>query len=727
MPLLWLSLAFLSGILMAGWSGLRWEAWCAGLALCLLLGWALLRLGRGWLRAIVRRHHELKFAPLLLLAAMCAGGLRYALAHLPPGPSDLAYYNGTGEMVLVGWVSGDPSRRESVTLLRVQVDAFFAGKVRMPLRGAVQVMLPSGITLEYGDRVWLTGKPVQPPESEEFSYRDFLAGQGVSSYLAYPRVTLNQGRGGVPFLRGLYALRQRGTQVLERLYPAPEAQLLQGILLGVDEGIPAEVVKNFQTTGIAHVVAISGFNMSILCTLFMGLFNRVLSRWWAALAAGLALGAYTLLVGGGPAVVRAAVMCSLALIAGQLGRAAGGVNALGLAAGVMCLIDPNLLWDAGFQLSFAATLGLLLYTGPLQSWFRRLADAWMPAGWGSRVAGPVGEYLLCTLAAQATTLPVIAWHFQRLSLSSLLANPLVLPAQPPLMILSGLSLLAGFVLEPLARLLAWTAWPFAAWTIGVASLLARLPLSELVLGSFGVRILLSGCILVLAAAALREKLGRLRPVLILLPLAGLAIFSARLAFSAPDGRYHLVIFDLPGGPALLVRDPHGAALLIGGTDSGITLEDRLGRWLPPSARLEALIVPAWAGQKGLPRLVERFRPVKILLCPDARGLRSGLESAARGSGIELAAIGAGRELDWGPFSLAVRDAPAGDCTLSLRYGGFSLFVPEPGSPADLVQTADGEWVLRGAGEEGERILAPPSGGWLHIQTDGERLWVESGR
>ena len=91
---------------------------------------------------------------------------------------------------------------------------------------------------------------------------------------------------------------------------------------------------------------------------------------------------------------------------------------------------PDSLWDVGFQLSFAATLGLILYAGPLQDGFQRLMSRWLGPSLAQRLAGIVGAYFLFTLAAQITTLPIMAYHFRQVSLLALVANPLVLPPQP---------------------------------------------------------------------------------------------------------------------------------------------------------------------------------------------------------------------------------------------------------------------------------------------------------
>ena len=107
-------------------------------------------------------------------------------------------------------------------------------------------------------------------------------------------------------------------------------------------------------------------------------------------------------------------------------------------------------------------LGLILYGDPFQSGFTAFLERHMPAERARKIAGPVGEYFLLTLAAQLMTLPVILYHFQRLSLSSLLANPLILPVQPLVMVLSGAAVIAGAISDPLAHLLVKTGLSWSA-------------------------------------------------------------------------------------------------------------------------------------------------------------------------------------------------------------------------------------------------------------------------
>jgi competence protein ComEC len=219
--------------------------------------------------------------------------------------------------------------------------------------------------------------------------------------------------------------------------------------------------------------------------LFSTVFSRLLGRWRGAAVAGVGIAAYTLLVGAEAAVVRAAIMGGLSVFARQIGRRQDGLNSLAIVAAAMALFNPNVLGDVGFQLSFMATLGLVLYADPLSQGFIRFASRRLPLTAAQRLAGPVGEYVLFTLAAQVTTLPIMIYHFRRLSLSSLLANPLILPAQPPVMILGGLAVILGLIYFPIGQLTAYLAWPFVVYTIRVVELVAHFTGGVLETGAVG--------------------------------------------------------------------------------------------------------------------------------------------------------------------------------------------------------------------------------------------------
>src|SRR3972149_198808 len=197
--------------------------------------------------------------------------------------------------------------------------------------------------------------------------------------------------------------------------------------------------------GTPHPVCfyICGYNFAILLALASVPAIRLFGRRRAVPILLLALLAYTMLVGASASVGRAAIMGALTLIATYLGRQTAALNSLFFAAILMTFLDPFTLGDIGFQLSFAATLGLMIYTRPIQNVVERGLMRLLSGDTAKKIVGVLGDAVLVTLAAQITTLPVLIVTFRQLSLLTLVVNALVLPAQAGVMVFGGLALLAG--------------------------------------------------------------------------------------------------------------------------------------------------------------------------------------------------------------------------------------------------------------------------------------------
>lgn len=253
--------------------------------------------------------------------------------------------------------------------------------------------------------------------------------------------------------------------VLEKTLPEPMSSLAAGILLGVKGQMPQAFYEQLVRTGTLHIVAASGFNVMIVASVLMMIMQRLFPR-GAAIVAGVAgIWLYVLLSGASASVVRAGVMGSLTLMAYYFGRASEARRILWVSAGIMLIFEPLMMVNVGFQLSVAATAGLL-YIG---SWIERLhsrrksSDPCVIVGkdpnlrvWIQRF---FANYLYPTLSATAATMPVILWHFGRVSLIAPLVNMLILPVVPLIMLLSAFVLLGGQVMAYVAYVPLWyTVW-----------------------------------------------------------------------------------------------------------------------------------------------------------------------------------------------------------------------------------------------------------------------------
>jgi len=553
----------------------------------------------------------------LLLAVLAGGGWRYtAIQQKPFTPNDIAYYNDQEKVSISGVVCSDPQHNERSIRFTLCVDQMERPEQRK-LKGKVLVVQRNG-EWKYGDRVTIYGIPQTPGENEEFSYKDYLAQRGIHSLMEYPYVKwIASGQAGW-VKSGLFALRQKAYHLIQDFLPQPEAGLLSGILLGIETDIPYELEKAFQDTGTAHIVAISGFNMAILAGIFLKGFRKYLSIWWAAVLAILAMALYTVLVGGAPAVARAAVMSCLAMSASLIGRGQSGMYTLALTAAVMCLFNPLLIGDAGFQLSVTATLGLVLYADRLMNWFRNLAGKILPEQVVERITGPVSDYFLFTLAAQVMTLPVVLYHFERLSLTTLLANPLILPVQPLVMILGGIAVIVGLVIAPLGQLLSYIVWVPLYFTNQIVTWLAGFPGGVVVLGEVSLLTVVGMYLLIFFLASKKKDPGILeqrKPILLL----GVMVTAVFLVWNAvllrPDGQLHIWILDDPNAGVVLVKTPAGKRILINAGERANSLSSELNQHLPVLDRkidLALLTYPNASTYTAYPTILERFKLQQFL-------------------------------------------------------------------------------------------------------------------
>jgi competence protein ComEC len=609
MTLIYLACAWLLGIYLG--SLLQLPAWVPGAAavVCVAASFAL----RGRPRA------QLISICLLILSL---GWWRYDPARpiLAPGP--LAEYNDGDGVTFRGLVVNDPVPRDRQANLQVSVHELKAQHAWMPMRGQVLVQVPSYEAHRYGDELEIHGKLQTPSDSDGFSYRTYLARQGIHSVLRYPRITLLARDQGQTLLAFLYALKRRTQSVITTIMPEPEAALLTGILVGSDEGIPRSLMDKFRATGTAHIIAISGFNITLISAALVKVFSRLLQRYAALVVAVGAIALYSILVGAEPPVVRAAIMGGLSALALIVGRQSDAVTSLFAAAWVMTAWQPFALWDIGAQLSFAASLGLILYAEKLQKGAESWLERFVSMGAATRVARLLNESLLVTLAAMITTLPLMVYHFGHFSPLSLLCNLLILPVQPTIMCLGSTAAMAGLAYLPLGQLLGWAAWLLLTYTIRAVEITAnwiqkpeatRSVHPAVPLAYYGLLALftLSQTRRLISADAVKRLLrrGTVRKAVISTLVIVLVLVWVAVA-SLPDGRLHVTFLDVGQGDAVLIQTPAGHRLLIDGGPSPAALLAALGRYLPFwDRRIDIIMLshPHDDHVRGLLAVLERYQ------------------------------------------------------------------------------------------------------------------------
>lgn len=432
-------------------------------------------LAAGGLAALIRRSQAAtRIAPQLplafvLLCAALLGAWRSALAR--PAISEASIWRWVGHEVIVdAEIEQEPRWTETEQRLVVEARAVLVeGSVR-PAEGRLLVVLPPEPARRLGERLVLTGIVAAPPAGRGFDYAAYLRRRGIYAVLERAAVRRATPPASSPRV-ALLSLKAEAHHSILRLLPEPEAGLLSGILLGLQSALPREIYDAFNKSGTSHILVISGWNISITIAAALWLAGLAgIPRWPATLLALGAVALYVALVGPTPAVVRSAVMGAVVALADPLHRRSDPWTALAFACLVLSAIDPQVVWDLGFQLSAGAVAGLFACGAALNARAERLLRL--------RALRWAAEPLAATLAAQVFTLPLLLYHFGRLSLIAPLANIVLLPAVPIAMALGALMTLAGLLLWPLGQLLAVGAWLPLAWLTRGAQLFAGLPFAS---------------------------------------------------------------------------------------------------------------------------------------------------------------------------------------------------------------------------------------------------------
>ncbi len=544
-----------------------------------LAGGALFRRGR-------RPSHPRAGWFLLLAAAFFAGALLAAVAWqrlVPAGPVATA----ARWADLEGKVASEAIRTE--TGYRFLLRASDAG--RYWRRGELLYVTVAGIVagpdesdacLLPGHRVAVEGLlslPHPPGNPGEFDFPRYLASQGV-------RYTLRAFSGPVPsgpaprsgFGAFCRAARDRLLSALDEGLPPGRAALLAGLLFGDTSRLPAEVALDFRRSGVYHILAVSGSNVAFIAGGFWMVAGPLLrlaglrgsrARRLFCPATAFVLAVYAVMSGMGPSVARATAMAEAGLLYLWFGRRRDVWAPLCLAVLYLLLRQPLLVLDVGFQLSFAATLGLLVVYPPLWRWVaaQPSLEEGRPA---RRLLAPVAQAGLVSLAAQVAVTPILALHFGEVSLVGLVANLFIVP-------LSGLDVTVGLaagtvhLAGPLGRALSlplfWLASLLLGATTGAAHLLAGVPFASAIVGSPGPAFLAAYYLgLAWAVRGLSSGRGRRRALVLALIWAGLGAgrlgaVAAAQAGLAPSG-LEVVFLDVGQGDAIFARLPGGRSLLI---------------------------------------------------------------------------------------------------------------------------------------------------------------------
>ena len=404
----------------------------------------------------------------LLAAVLLLAFWRYGFGLPENTPDKIWHYNGS-EATVRGYAANEPDIRETNQKLEIKTEAISQLPSRQ-ISGKILVTTDLYPEYEYGNELELECELKQPEEYKGFAYDRYLARYQIYSVCYYPGVKVIAGVSGNYFYAKIFALKEKIAGLIDSGLTEPESSLARPIVFGGQKGLEQKIRDDFQKVGLTHIMAVSGFNVSILAAVVMAaLLGLGVGRRYAFYLAVALLAGYIILVGLPASALRAGLMGFLVLWALKLGRLNKITNSLVLAAAILLLINPKLLRDdVGFQLSFLALAGLIYVYPILEAIWQKIK---LP-----KLKG-LSDGLLITLAAQVFTLPVLAYNFSQISLIAPLANLAVLWAVPALTVLVLIALPLSWVLPGLAPIFFLPSLILTKYILTVVRYLASLPFS----------------------------------------------------------------------------------------------------------------------------------------------------------------------------------------------------------------------------------------------------------
>ncbi len=451
----WLSLSFLSGIIVVSFLpldyGKTWPIVFLSVSLFLFLSFVNFLLKN-------------RFFTLISWCLICLLlGFIY-LSHF--NVANKVSLNFGQELTISGKIAANPTATYQGQTLIIKTETFG--------NKSVKIMVNAGVIpkFQYGDRVSVTGKLTDPNLSTAQNYYKFQLIKGIISMPT--KVTLDgvDNSWWARFAKISFGFVGKFELALNKSVTEPHSSLAAGLAFGAKRNMPANFVTDLKITGLTHIIALSGYNVTIILAIFSEYLVVFVGRRRAFFFGAILVLFFVFITGAASSIVRAAIFSLLILFGKSVGKMADATNIMILAAVVMVLFNPLVLVnDVGFQLSFLAFCGLIYLSPILKHWLER--------GWQQHLPAFIKMPLAETLGAQFAVLPIMAFSFHQISLISPISNIAVLWIVPLAMLLSFAAGFAGMVYLPLGQIMGLILWPVLEYIIKVVEVLAKIPFASI--------------------------------------------------------------------------------------------------------------------------------------------------------------------------------------------------------------------------------------------------------
>ena len=403
---------------------------------------------------------------IIIIILICIALVRFFF-FMPKVP---LYSEAVGKIVeLEGIVIDDPDVRLKNQHLNIKLE---------DQDTTILVIISRNIEVFYGDKVKVIGILEEPENfttnsGKEFNYKRYLANQDIYFMIRNADVEIISSGNGSKVKSLLYKLRSFFMKNINRVIPMPESDLANGLILGARGGFDQDMNNDFVSTGTIHIIALSGYNVSIVAENVMKFFSFIFSQVTSIIFGIITILLFIVMTGASATAVRAGIMATIMLLGKMTGRNYLAGRALVIAGLLMIAHNPRVLVDMSFQLSFIATAGVLFVTPKVINWFKFLPMRFK-----------IREMVATTVAATIAVLPILLYLTGVLSLVSIPANILILLFIPIAMLFIFFTGILGFISPLLSIPFGFISYLILLYILSVIGFLGSLSFASVNIQSF---------------------------------------------------------------------------------------------------------------------------------------------------------------------------------------------------------------------------------------------------
>lgn len=403
---------------------------------------------------------------IIIIILICIALVRFFF-FIPKSPD---YNNVVGkEVILEGIVNDDPDIRLKNQHLIIKLKDKEVN---------ILVFIGREVEVNYGDSVKVKGILEEPENfitnsGKEFNYKRYLANQDIYFMIKNADIKILSRGNGNKVKSWLYKLRSLFMRNINQVIPIPESDLANGLILGARGGFDEDTKQEFIDTGTIHIIALSGYNVSIVADNVMKSLGLIFSQTISIIFGVFVILLFIIMTGASATAVRAGIMATIMLLGRMTGRNYLAGRALVVAGLLMIAYDPRVIVDMSFQLSFIATGGVLFITPKILHWFK-----FLPMRFGFR------EMVASTVAATISVLPILLYLTGILSLVSIPANVLILLFIPTAMLFIFLTGISGFISPLLSIPFGYISYLILLYILSVIHFLGSLSFASVTIQSF---------------------------------------------------------------------------------------------------------------------------------------------------------------------------------------------------------------------------------------------------